>query len=69
VNASLHVVSIGALLGGSLLAGLLGELIGLRLALLVGSSCFLVSGLWLLLSPFRTLKGLPSPLAAVSQVG
>lgn len=69
VNASLHVVSVGALLAGALLAGLMGEAIGLRLALLVGAGCFLVSGLWRFLSPFRTLNVLPSSLAPNHEVG
>jgi MFS family permease len=67
VNAGLQVLSVGGLLIGSLVAGLLGETIGLRLTLFVGASCFLVSGLWLFLSPFR---GLNTTLVAGSpQVG
>lgn len=53
VNACMQLLSIGAMPLGALLAGLLSEVIGVRLTLLIGScGLFLASG-WLFFSPLR----------------
>jgi predicted MFS family arabinose efflux permease len=53
VSASLHMLSVGALPPGALLAGLLSELIGMRLTLLVGACGLLLAVACLLFSPLR----------------
>lgn len=60
VEASISVVGVGAMLAGSLLAGMLGDRIGLRATLLVGCCGTFTAALWLLLSPLRTLKSMPA---------
>jgi MFS family permease len=60
VNASLRFVAWGAMLAGSLAGGVLGETIGLRWAMLFGALAALVSVVWLLLSPIRTMRELPT---------
>ncbi len=59
VNANLRMIELGAMLAGSLVAGLLGEIVGLRLALVVGASAGLFGALWLAVSPVRHVRGLP----------
>ncbi len=67
VNANLRMIELGAMLAGSLVAGLLGEVIGLRLTLVVGASAGLFGALWLAASPVRHVRGLPpSKLASPS---
>ncbi len=53
VNASMQFISQGALLAGSLLGGVLGNLIGLRPTLVLAFGTGLVAALWLLVSPVR----------------
>jgi predicted MFS family arabinose efflux permease len=60
VNASLRFVGWGAMLAGALVGGLLGEAIGLRATMLVGAIAALTSVLWLILSPVRQLRELPT---------
>ncbi|MCH8185550.1 MAG: MFS transporter [Chloroflexi bacterium] len=64
VNANLRMIELGAMPAGSLVAGLLGEIVGLRLALVVGASAGLFGALWLAASPVRHLRGLPPPKLA-----
>ena len=64
VNANLRMIELGAMLAGSLVAGLLGEVVGLRLALVVGASAGLFGALWLAASPVRHLRVLPPPKLA-----
>ena len=59
VNASIRLSALVAMLLGSLLAGLLGETIGLRATLAVGAGFALAAALWLLLSPVRALRDVP----------
>lgn len=67
VNANLRMIELGAMLVGSLVAGLLGEVVGLRLALVVGASAGLFGALWLAVSPVRHVRDLPpSKLASPS---
>lgn len=62
VNATMHLLSLGGMLVGSLLAGLVGEVLGLQATLVVGAGCILLGALWLTFSPLRTLRQLPPPL-------
>ena len=52
----MHMLSRSALPLGSLLAGLLSELVGVRLTLLVGSAGLFLAAGWLLFSPLRHLR-------------
>ncbi len=51
VSAIMHILSNGTMPLGALLAGLLSELIGVRLTLLVGASGIFLASSWLLFSP------------------
>lgn len=53
VNAGMHILSTGMMPLGALLAGLVSELIGVRLTLLVGASGIFLASSWLLFSPLR----------------
>jgi MFS family permease len=64
VNASLRFVAWGSMLAGSLAGGVLGQTIGLRWAMLIGAIAALVSVVWLLVSPIRTMRELPAPALA-----
>ncbi|MGQ0568631.1 MAG: MFS transporter [Armatimonadota bacterium] len=63
-NASIRFSMLGAMLAGSLLGGLLGETIGLRATLTAAAGGILLSALWLILSPLRTLR---APLEPASE--
>lgn len=56
VNATVRFMAWGALSLGSLAGGFLGDMLGLRLTLLLGAVGTLLSFLWILFSPVRTLK-------------
>jgi MFS family permease len=53
-NASIRFSALGAMLAGSLIGGLLGETIGLRLTLVIAAAGVLSSALWLIASPARS---------------
>ena len=57
VNAAIQFLYLGATLAGSLLGGGLGEAVGVRLALVIGSSLSGLSALVLAASPLRTYEG------------
>jgi len=59
VNAVMQMLNRGLLPIGSLAAGILGEMIGLRPTLAVGAAGLLLSSLWLVLSPIRTMRDYP----------
>jgi MFS family permease len=59
VNATIQFISLGATLAGSLLGGLLGDAVGVRLVLAAAAGGTLLSTLWLALSPIRGLKEVP----------
>ena len=64
VNAAMQMLNRGLLPIGSLGAGLLAETIGVRPTLAVGGAGLLLSSLWLVLSPIRTMRDWNSPLAS-----
>ena len=59
VNAAMQMLNRGLLPIGSLGAGILAEMIGLRPTLAVGAAGLLLSSGWLLLSPIRTMRDYP----------
>ena len=59
VNAAMQMLNRGLLPIGSLGAGILAEMIGLRPTLAVGAAGLLLSSLWLVLSPIRTMRDYP----------
>jgi predicted MFS family arabinose efflux permease len=63
VNASMEFLKMGAALFGSLLGGLIGNAFGVRRTLFAGAVGSLLSAIWLILSPIRTLRTVPSKLA------
>ena len=60
MNSTINVAVGGAILLGALMGGVLGERIGLRPTLLVAASGELLSVLWLIFSPVRTLHQPPT---------
>jgi predicted MFS family arabinose efflux permease len=60
MNASFRVINVFAMMIGALLAGVLGEAIGLRATLFVGACGMFLPFIWLLLSPVRNLNELTS---------
>lgn len=65
VNASVRVLELGVTLAATVAAGLLGEIVGLRLLLVVEVVILVLAALWLYLSPVRRLRTTP-PLPDVS---
>ena len=63
VNASMQILRLGATLVGSLLGGLMGNAIGVRATLVAGALGSLLSTVWLVTSPIRTLRTAPAQLA------
>lgn len=60
VNASARVAEFGAVLLGTVLAGYLGETIGLRATLWLGVACSLLAAVALTASPVREVKEMPT---------
>ena len=60
MNASIRFLVWGTIPLGGLLGGALGELLGLRGALLVAAAGTILAPVWLLLSPLRGLRDLPT---------
>ena len=56
VNACMHILSNSIMPLGALLAGLLSEVIGVRLTLLIGSSGIFLASAWLVFSPLRRYR-------------
>ncbi|MFI0741965.1 MFS transporter [Streptomyces sp. NPDC021100] len=67
MNATFRFLLTGALAVGSALAGLIGELAGVRVAVWTGAACLATAFLPVLRSPIRTLRALP-PTAAPQPV-
>ena len=66
VNAGLRFSGLVAMLIGALMAGLLGEALGLRPTLFVGAGGLFLAALWLVLSQVGVLKESPTPVAETS---
>ena len=67
VGASFHVLAMGAMLVGTVLGGILGELVGVRAALVVGAAGGLIAVAILWFSAVRRMRDVPrgiGPLAA-----
>jgi len=60
VNASMTMVFWGVMPVGALLGGVLGQSLGLRSALTVGAVGVLLAALWVVVSPLRALRQIPS---------
>jgi MFS family permease len=60
MNATFRVINVCAMLMGALFAGVLGEMIGLRITLVVGACGMVLPFIRLLLSPVRNLNEQPS---------
>lgn len=61
MTASIRFVVWGVFPLGGLAGGVLGELIGIRGTIIVGTALSAVSVLWLIFSPLRKLRDLPEP--------
>ena len=59
VNATIRVISYGAIPLGALLGGLLANWYSLRLAVLIAGLGTLLAFLWIFFSPVKTLHELP----------
>jgi hypothetical protein len=62
ISACLHFLSFGAMLLGTVVAGLVAERVGLREALFAASGLTVLAGVFLLLSPLSRLRGLPEAI-------
>jgi MFS family permease len=61
MNASIRFVEFGAMLAGTALGGVLGEVIGLRETLFLSAGGGFVAAAWLLFSPVARLRSMPVP--------
>jgi len=59
MNASFRFGGIAAMLVGTLVGGILGELVGLRWTLVIGAGGTFVAAFWLLISQVRSVVDLP----------
>ncbi|GGT21229.1 MFS transporter [Streptomyces kurssanovii] len=69
MNATFRFMLTGAIAVGSAVAGLIGELAGLRVAMWVGAGCLTLAFLPVFLSPVRRRRELPQPWAPVPPAG
>lgn len=60
VNATMRVSDVGGQMAGAIIGGVAGDMFGARAALWVGIAPLGLAGLWLLLSPVRSLRALPT---------
>lgn len=63
MNAAMRTIELGAMLVGSLIAGVMGDVIGLRATLAIGAAVALVGALRLVPSPACQLREVPAPAA------
>jgi MFS family permease len=63
MNATMQVVALGTVPLGGLLGGALGEIIGLRMTLIVAALGEMLALAWLLFSPLRSLGQQPETMA------
>jgi MFS family permease len=69
MNATFRFMLTGAIAVGSAVAGLIGELTGLRVAMWVGAGCLTLAFLPVFLSPVRRRRELPQPWAPAHPAG
>jgi MFS family permease len=69
MNATFRFMLTGAIAVGSAVAGLIGELAGLRVAMWVGAGCLTLAFLPVFLSPVRRRRELPQPWAPAHPAG
>jgi MFS family permease len=62
VNASTQFANLGMALVGTFFGGLVGQLIGVRITLVLGAGIVLVAAIWLAFTPVRKLKAIPEPV-------
>ncbi len=60
VSSALHLLFRGVIPVGAILGGLLADRIGVRQTMLLGIAGFLLSNVWLVLSPIRQLRDIPA---------
>ena len=65
VNAAMHLMFRGVIPAGALLGGALADEVGLRGAMFTGAGGLLLSTLWLIFSPIRSVRTLPQPVSVV----
>jgi MFS family permease len=65
INASVHVTEIGAVLLGTVVAGYMGETVGLRETLWAGVGLSLLAAVALALSPVRAVRSIPETVVEV----
>jgi len=65
VNSAMHLMFHGIWPLGALAGGILAGAYGIRIAMLAGAVGFLLSNLWLVFSPIRRLRALPSYTSAL----
>ncbi len=63
MNASMRFLVWGTIPVGGLVGGLMGEFLGLRTTIGITAVAGTLTFLWVLLSPVRSLKKIPEPLA------
>ncbi|KPV42178.1 MFS transporter [Alicyclobacillus ferrooxydans] len=66
LNATIRVLEVALTAVGALLAGWLGELVGLRLTMGLAATGMILSTFWLVFSPIRRMKELPDDAAQKS---
>jgi MFS family permease len=64
VNAFMRILEVGLLLAGTIVGGVLAEIIGLRAALTIGGAATVAAALWLFASPARRAR-MPSTITPV----
>jgi len=63
VNATVRVGALGAMLAGALVGGAIGNVYGLRIALVAGAMGTVLGALWLGLSPVWSLRHKPEMIS------
>lgn len=59
VNAAIRLTSLAAMLLGSLIGGVMGEMLGLRATLVAGAAAVFLAVVWIIASPARGVREVP----------
>jgi predicted MFS family arabinose efflux permease len=62
INSAMHLLLYGIMPAGALAGGILAQWLGIRATLFLAAIGFLLSTLWFVFSPVRTLRTLPEPV-------